>query len=194
MPIIILVLASNFNLIFNCNFLLVNVGEGSWLVGLSNDNCPHCFVVHRSHFSLIYSHSTTAMHLVLASFTKPVVVVQILLLLLGKSTWVTSACCSFLWSIIWIGSFTPRSLRSSNTANECDCAGGTCPVVSRIPHPPVSCHCPCSPLSLLSPFLIFHLIRFLWYDSLPFTFRSSLSLCIPIILKQTPSPLTSPII
>ena len=51
MPSIILVLVSNFSLIFNCNFLLVNVGEGSWLVGLSNGNCPSLFLcVQRSHF------------------------------------------------------------------------------------------------------------------------------------------------
>ena len=35
-----LVLVSNFSLIVNCNFFLVKVEEGSWSVGLSNDNCP----------------------------------------------------------------------------------------------------------------------------------------------------------
>jgi hypothetical protein len=50
MPSISLVLVSNFSLIFNCNFLLVNVGEGSWLVGLSMTIAPLCFVVQRSRF------------------------------------------------------------------------------------------------------------------------------------------------
>ena len=51
MPSIMLVLVSNFFLIFYCNFLLVNVGEGSWLVGLSSGNCPSLFLcVQRSHF------------------------------------------------------------------------------------------------------------------------------------------------
>jgi hypothetical protein len=50
MPSIMLVLVSNFFLIFYCNFLLVNVGEGSWLVGLSMAIAPRCFVVQISHF------------------------------------------------------------------------------------------------------------------------------------------------
>ena len=150
MPTIVLVLVSNFSLIFNCDLLLVNVGNGSWLVGLSMTIAPRCFVV-QIHLilSLIYSHSNSAMQNMLAELTDPLLVVQILLILLGKSTWVPLACCSNLWSLIWLA-FTPHWLCFSNTTNECNCSDGTCPAVSRIPHPPVNCHCPCSPVNPLT--------------------------------------------